>query len=141
MKTMTRILALLGMIFAPALALAQTPPSYTISSTAIEGSHIFCSQGGCRLWSLTVTTNASAGYLLVFDSSTDPADGALSPPSAGGPGTTPAYCYAWPAGYSANISWPSAVQFRRGLTAVFSTGADCVHKTESATAFFTAQVQ
>ena|ERR1700761_7178599 len=125
----------------PIAAKAQPilPPQ---SSSAIEGSHVFCT-GPCKLYSASVTTGASAGYFMIFDANSVPADGALV--------TAPKYCWNFPASTGQGYTWqidggnradaPSGAQFLNGLTVVFSTGADCLHKTLSATAFFTVQVQ
>jgi hypothetical protein len=112
------------------------------SSTAIEGSHVFC-QGPCKLYSASVTTGSTAGFFMIFDANSVPADGALV--------TAPKYCWNFPASTGQGYTWlidggnrsdaPSGAQFLNGLTVVFSTGADCLHKTLSATAFFTVQVQ
>ena len=50
------------------------------------------------MYGLTVTNGASAGYVLMFDATTVPGDGAVSPVG----------CYAIPAG-------PSRSQFHRSL--------------------------
>jgi hypothetical protein len=138
---MMRIIAFLAVLLSGNAAFSQTttPILPTVSSTAIEGSHTFCT-AQCKLWTLTVTSGSVAGFVLVFNLSTDPADGSLSPPTPGAPATTPAYCYPWPANYSGSISFPGT-QFTNGLTVSYSTGANCVTKTESSTAFFAAQVQ
>jgi hypothetical protein len=103
------------------------------SSNVIEGSHIFCTST-CKLYTLSVTSGASAGYVEVFNLNFDPADGSLS-------SNPPAYCWNWPASTGQGFQWPVGAQFTAGMTVVYSTGADCLHKTESATAFFTVQVQ
>ena len=141
MKFWTRAIVALSLLL-PCLAVAQ-PILVPQSSTAIEGSHVFCT-GPCKLYSASVTTGASAGYFMVFDATSVPADGALT--------TAPKYCWNFPAstgqGYTFILGGtgqapgaPSGAQFLNGLVVVFSTGADCLHKTLSATAFFTAQVQ
>lgn len=103
-----------------------------ISSSAIEGSHVFCS-GACKLFTLSVTSGAAVGFVEVFNLNADPPDGALTKP--------PAYCWNWPASTGQGFTWAVGAQFLSGLTVVYSTGADCLHKTESATAFFTVQIQ
>ncbi len=123
-----------------ASALFAQPSIPPLSSTAVEGSHVFC-KGPCKLYSLSVTSGASAGYVMVFDLAADPSDGALS--------TAPKYCWNWPAATGQGYLWPlgnengppSGAQFYNGLVLVYSTGANCLAKTESATAFFTVQVQ
>ena len=142
MKSLLWLFGLLALAALPLTARAQTILA-PVSSTAIEGSHIFCT-GPCKLYSSSVTTGASAGYLMIFDANSVPADGALSAANA------PKYCWNFPANTGAGYTWPlgsgpnaapSGSQFLKGLVTVFSTGADCLHKTLSATAFFTVQVQ
>ena len=103
-----------------------------LSSSAIEASHVFCT-GPCKLFTTSLTTGASSGFFMVFDASSVPADGSLT--------TAPIYCWAWPANTGQGYTWPVGVQTSKGLVAVFSTGANCLTKTGSATAFFSAQVQ
>lgn len=100
------------------------------ASTAVEGSHIFKIAGG-TLWSGSITVGASAGFWMIFDSATVPADGAV----------TPMYCWQVAANTSLGASWPAGARFGSGITMAFSTGANCVTKTVSATGFFMAQVQ
>lgn len=102
------------------------------SSGAIEGSHVFCTSA-CKLYTASLTTGASAGFWMLFDANSVPADGLLT--------TAPRYCWTWAASTGAGYTWPGGAQFQSGLVAVFSTGLDCLHKTASATAFFTVQVQ
>lgn len=135
-----RLFVFLALLLAGASARAQGV-IIPQSSTAIEGSHIFCT-AQCKIFSMSLTTGSSAGYLMLFDLNSVPADGALV--------TAPRYCWYFPATSSVGYTWPlggpgaqaaQGAQFVNGLTLVFSTGADCLHKTLSATAFFTVQVQ
>lgn len=130
---MPRIIRLLVFLAAlpPGATSAQTA-IIPIGSSAVEGSHVFCT-APCKLYTLSVTSGASAGFVEVFNLPADPADGALTKP--------PTYCWNWPANTGQGYTWPVGAQFLSGLTVVYSTGADCLHKTESATAFFTVQVQ
>jgi hypothetical protein len=130
MKVICRVAILVGLLAATAHAQSVLPP---MSSAAIEGSHIFC-LGPCKLYTVSATSGASAGFVEIFNQATDPADGSLS-------GNPPVYCWNWPASTGQGYSWALGAQFTKGMTVVYSTGADCLHKTESATAFFTVQVQ
>lgn len=125
---MRLLLAALGLWLIAASAQAQTALQPQ-ASTAIEGHHTFC-QGPCSLATVTLTTGASSGFLMIFDASSDPADGTV----------TPKYCWPWPANYGSSFSWPFPAKMLNGLVIVFSVGANCVTKTESATAFFSSQV-
>jgi hypothetical protein len=97
-----------------------------IVSAAAESSHVLKASAG-NLYSVYVTTGATAGYLMVFNATSAPADGAV----------TPIECAAVPASSTTSVSYlpgPMGV-FSTGITAVFST-TGCFTKTASATAFF-----
>jgi hypothetical protein len=108
-------------------------------SGAAEGSHIFCDATGaapvhkapCQLRSLYITTGAVAGYLMVFNAVSAPADGAV----------TPRDCIYVPALMTASLDLGTTGEmYDTGVTASFST-TGCFSKTVSATAFFKARVQ
>lgn len=111
----------------PASQLAITP----IVSAAAEGSHVLKTSGG-QLYSLYVTTGATAGFLMTFNATSAPGDGAV----------TPVECVQVPANTTVSVSFgpgpPDA--YATGITAVFSS-TGCFTKTVSATAFFKARVQ
>jgi hypothetical protein len=97
-----------------------------VVSAAAESSHVLKASAG-NLYSVYVTTGATAGYLMVFNATSAPADGAV----------TPIECAAVPASSTTSVSYlpgPMGV-FSTGITAVFST-TGCFTKTASATAFF-----
>ena len=96
-----------------------------VVSTVSESSHVLKASAGSLL-SITVTNPTTAGYLMLFDATSAPGDGAV----------TPIYCTATPA----SGTWPVPAKFTTGIVAVFST-TGCFTKTASATAIFTAQVQ
>lgn len=106
-------------------------PGTPVVSTAAEGSHILKAVPGCLL-SVYVTAGSTAGYLLLFNSDTVPADGAV----------TPQDCIQVPASTTQSLNWaPQPPEwFSAGLVAVFST-TGCFTKTLSATAYFHAFVQ
>lgn len=95
-------------------------------SAAAEGGHVFKTTGG-NLYSITATIAATSGYLMVFDATSVPADGAV----------TPALCYAIGSAINQGIVIPYPVPFVNGIVAVFST-TGCFNKTAS-NAFFSAQ--
>lgn len=126
-------LLILAAVMHSAPVWAQTPYGQPIvykTSSATEGSHIIKATGGV-LYSLTATNvSASAGYILVFDSATVPADGAV----------TPVGCYAIGAASSeaiAMINYPDP--FNNGIVAVFSS-TGCNTKTVASSAWFRWQV-
>ena len=101
-----------------------------VSSTAVEGSHVFKSSAG-TLYSFTVTNPTTAGYFMLFDATSAPADGAV----------TPKYCLPVNANQAIGMSaTPVAVSFATGIVGVFST-TGCFTKTVSATANMSALVQ
>lgn len=103
-------------------ALAQT------ASGAAESNNVLKASAG-NLYSLTVTTGATAGYLMVFNATSAPIDGAV----------TPAYCAQVPANNTGAFEWAIPARYSTGITAVFSS-TGCFTKTASATAAFFAQV-
>lgn len=103
-----------------------------VESSAAESSHVLKSSGG-NLYNLQVATGATAGWLMLFDATSAPADGAV----------TPIKCFGEiPASSTVGISWPlgSPPTFVNGIVAVFSS-TGCFAKTASATAFFSGEVK
>lgn len=100
------------------------------SSSAAEGSHVFCTTQ-CSVWSLEVTSGGAAGYVMTFNATAVPADGAV----------TPVTCVVLPATSTVSISYESGPSeyMNTGYVAVFST-TGCFTKTASATAFFKARI-
>lgn len=129
--------------FVVGVALAQAPmaflpnarPEFSIApivSAAAEGSHIIKATAG-SLYGFDVTTGASAGVIMVFDSATVPADGAV----------TPVKCYDIAATATLSLLFGLAggppLKFNNGIVIVFSTGTNCFSKAVSATAFISAE--
>lgn len=102
-----------------------------IVSASAEASHILKAAPG-NLYSAYVTTGATAGYLMVFNATSVPADGAV----------TPVECVYVPATNTTAITFgagpPDA--YSVGIVVVFSSTGPFT-KTGSATAFFKARVQ
>ncbi len=119
---------ILGVAISPVSASAAgLTPSV---STAVESNRVLKASAG-NLYSLDVTAGATSGYVLIFNATSAPADGAV----------TPLYCWPLGANQSLSRSWnsPPAV-FSTGITAVFST-TGCFTKTASATAFISGASQ
>ena len=115
---------------APAASPILGNPVNTVQSTATEGSHILLAVPG-NLLGFSATSGTTAGYILLIDSATVPADGAV----------TPKYCYALPASQTIGASWFNfPAPFANGIVIVFST-TGCFSKNISTTSFFNAQVQ
>jgi len=135
LKLLAALILLVGLTGA---ASAQTQcvvpagaPATPVFSSAAEGSHILKANPGCLL-AVYATPGATAGYLMIFNQKTVPADGAV----------TPVDCIQVPANTTIAASWaPQPPEwFSSGIVAVFST-TGCFTKTISATAFIHALVQ
>ena len=108
-----------------ASASAITP----VVSASAESNHVLKGSAG-NLYGVAVTPTV-AGYLMVFNATSAPADGAV----------TPTECVAVPANATVSLTFsviPEA--YSTGITAVFSS-TGCFTKTASATAFFKGNVQ
>lgn len=119
------------------LPVAGPPPSSSSSvgitpvvSTAAEANHVLKNSPG-NLYGVVITTGGTAGYLLLFDATSAPSDGAVSP----------IYCVNTPANTTTGLSFAAApAVFATGITASFSS-TGCFTKTASATATFAGQVK
>lgn len=106
---------------ADAGSLSGVAPAVT---AAVGGGQVVKASGG-NLYGLNVVSGASAGYVLVTNTTTVPADGAV----------TPLKCYVLPANSSLDLNLRAApVYFSTGISVSFST-TGCFTKTASATAF------
>ncbi len=109
------------------VGMASTP------STAAESDHVLKAGAG-NLYGLTITVGATSGYLMLFNATSAPVDGAVMP----------AYCdpvISNGTNGGSAVSWNNfPLVFSTGITAVFST-TGCFTKTASATASFFAQVK
>ena len=100
-----------------------------VRSAATEGSHVLKSGAG-TLFGLSVTASA-AGYVLVYNATSAPSDGAVTPIAcyynSSGPGTL-------------GVAFtPFPLQFTTGITVVYSS-TGCFTQTTSSTAFFLGEV-
>jgi hypothetical protein len=106
-------------------------PATPVVSTVAEGSHILKGSPGCLI-SAYVYNSGAAAFLLIFNQSTVPADGSV----------TPIECV--PVGSAAyqfiNLAPLPPEYFSSGITAVIST-TGCFTKTIGSGAFFHAIVQ
>lgn len=121
-----------GVIIAPSAAAAAGIGS--TASTAAEATHVLKGSAG-NLYGLTVTIGTVGGYLLIFDLTSAPADGAV----------TPAYCIPIISngtnGFgSVGFNPGPPMKFGTGISVAFST-TGCFTKTASATAAFFGYVQ
>lgn len=125
------VLLILAALFCPPARAQQIlgNPIGLAQTTTTESGHVFKTAPGL-LYGLSVTTSASAGYLMVDNVTAVPSDGAVNP----------FLCYGVAANSSVIIPFAYPVPFSTGITAVFST-TGCNTQTKSATAFFQAQVR
>lgn len=109
------------------------PAITPIVSAAGESSHVLKASAG-NLYSIYATNlTATAGFLVVLNSTTAPGDGAI----------TPLECIPLPGNSAVSINYtaPSA-RFSTGITAVVTSAATCFTKTTGViTAFFKGAIQ
>lgn len=111
---------------------ASAPTIPQQAGTTTESCHVLAASAQA-LYSLTVTIGATSGWVLVFNATSAPADGAVTPKwwfPISSNGTSGQIAAAWVAGAS----------YATGITACFSTTGPFT-KTASATAQFSWQSQ
>jgi hypothetical protein len=108
---------------------APTAGIVPVPSTAAESNRVFKASAG-NLYAYQVTTGAVAGYVMLFNATAAPVDGAV----------TPVKCVAVPAASTVGVTANPPEYFSTGITAVFST-TGCFTKTASATAMFSGDVK
>lgn len=114
---------------AAGVAQSSFAPIASSSSGALQSNRVLKASAG-NLASLTVTTDGTAGHVMVFDATSAPADGAV----------TPKICRHVAANSTVVLTFNYPAAFATGITAVFSS-TGCFTKTASATAFFEGYVQ
>lgn len=130
---MKRLLLLGLLVLFSGSAEAQVYGVCATTTGTVEASRT-CPSAGKVLWAAQITTGASSGFFMVFDTATDPADGSLA--------ATPTmkYCIPVPANTAMGVGPGLGEKYTNGVTMVFST-TGCTTKTESATAWFRGVVQ
>lgn len=110
---------------------ASTSGIAPVVTSAAAGTLVLKASAG-NLYGLTVTTSSAAGYVMVFNATSAPVDGAV----------TPVHCvYIGSAPATVGISWrPLGSYYSTGISVAFST-TGCFTKTASATAFIAGDVQ
>jgi hypothetical protein len=104
--------------------IAPSPTSATASSIVLKASP-------GNFYGASIATGATAGYLMLLDATSAPADGAV----------TPKACYGLlPASSPFSVSYSTPAVMLVGITLVFSS-TGCFTKTASATVFMSGQVQ
>lgn len=95
-----------------------------VVSTAVETGHVIKASAG-NLYSVSVSTGASAGRVLIHNSTTVPAAGAV----------TPVDCAIVAANSTVALSYDPPLRLGTGISVSFSTATTCFTQTDSATAF------
>lgn len=122
--------------FLATLALASCSPAYaqsvsTVRAAPAVSAGLVVRAGSGYLSGANVTSGATAGYVMVIDSATIPADGAV----------TPIRCVPLAANTGIDFDWRAApLRFERGAVVLFSS-TGCYAKTASATAFIAGDVR
>lgn len=119
----------------PSRPVPSAPASVTPFATQAAASNTIAKAAPGSLSTLTITTGATSGWVMVFD--------AVSLPSNGATTSTLKWCYPVVSDGTrggASFEWPSPVTMATGITIGFSSTA-CNSLTASATAFFYGQVQ
>lgn len=117
---------------ASAASVAGVAPVF---SASVETGHVIKASAG-NLYSISATADATlsaaAWTLMVFNSTTVPAAGAV----------TPAWCLNFPAGTTGYAgAFPVPMYLGTGVSAAVSVGATCFTKTDSAHAFISGNAQ
>lgn len=109
----------------------RAQPAYQACVTpggTVEASRV-CKAAPGVLWGWQVTTGATGGYVMIFDGTTDPADGSITA------GMNMKYCVQISSNSTIGNGPGLAESYVKGIVFVFSS-TGCTTKTESATAWF-----
>lgn len=102
-----------------------------INATSVASSGVVFKVTPGTLFGVNVTAAATAGYVMIFNSTTIPADGTV----------TPSRCIPLAANTGLELNYrPIPIYFGTGIAVAFSS-TGCFTKTASATAFITADVK
>jgi len=106
-----------GLVLLSTTATALTP----IAVSAAGANSLVISSKPARLYQIFAANHtATAGFVLVLNATSAPADGAV----------TPLWCINIPASGTANVLFTAeGASFSVGITAVLSSGANCLTKT------------
>lgn len=111
----------------PAPTSAATSAITPLSTSVAAGSLVLKASAG-NLYGFEVTTGGSAGYVMIFNATSAPADGTV----------TPVKTFVVAANATVAFAWDTPLRFSTGITVVFSTTGPFT-KTISATAFISGQ--
>lgn len=131
---MFRRLCLLALLAAGSMPADAAIFSSPRAASTVSGGLVL-KDGSGQLRGVNAVSGASAGFVILIDSATVPADGALTGANL------PVRCMPLAANTGLDLSYrASPVSFYRGITIVFST-TGCFTKTASATAFLAGDVE
>ena len=123
---MKRLILAAALLASPAIA--QTS---RVASSPAPASALIVKGGTVLLTGVSVTSGATAGYVMVFDAATVPADGPV----------TPKRCIPLAPATGIEIDWrQSPLYFQQGAVVVFSS-TGCFTKTASVAAFISGDFQ
>lgn len=131
-------LLFLALGFAPAQAQTQclvpaAAPATPVVSAVVEGSHILKATPGCLLAVYGTIDSTTVGWLMTFNSTTVPADGAVTPIEC-------VYISSAPGSVGLNFAPLPPEWYSVGIVVVFSS-TGCFTKTVSAHGFFHGLIQ
>lgn len=121
---------------AQAQSQVQVPPNAPatpVVSASAEGSHVLKAAPGALLAIYVTSPAGAAGFILIFNSTTVPADGTVTPIECIPLTAGPSYAFA-------NFAPQPPEWYSTGISAAYST-TGCFTKTISSGAFFHALVQ
>ena len=100
--------------------------------TSSLGSNKVLKASAGNLYGFTVTTGAAAGYIMVFNATALPSNGAV----------TPVDCFKIAANETKGVAYPTPLYLSTGATIGFSSDTDgCLDLTASTTAFISGQAK
>ncbi len=125
-------------VIPPSSASADAITATTVNSASVASSVILKASAG-NLYSVSMTAGATSLFLLIFDATTAPADGAVTPRANGG---SLVYCRGPVANGTLSIDFSGEPpgRFATGITAVAST-TGCLTKTAATALGFDGAVQ
>lgn len=95
-----------------------------VVSTSVETGHVIKASAG-NLYSVSVSTGAAAGRVLIHNSTTVPSAGAV----------TPVDCAIVAANSTVALTYDPPLRLGTGISISFSTASTCLTQTDSATAY------
>lgn len=114
-----------GGMWIQAVPTSTAAAAITPSVTSAAGSNQVVCGAACNLFGFSVTSGASAGTVYVFNATSLPSNGAV----------TPVKCYQIAATSTIGVTFTPPIRLSTGATIGFGTGTNCFSLTASTTAF------